>query len=122
MSKDASRPVIGANGVIGILVGLALLLWIFRAVLLNDLGISTHGGHGDDAHADEVQIAEQAVEVAVAPVEEAKPDVTPEAVATAVVAALQEAAPSQAMSTQPQLASISPTRPADYVEFNQIRK
>lgn len=119
MSKDASRPVIGANGVIGIIVGLALLLWIFRAVLLNDLGISTHGGHGDEAKADEAHAEEQVVEVAAAPIEEAKPDLTPEAVATAVVAALQEVAPAQVMAAQPQLASISASKPADYVEFDQ---
>ena len=123
MSQNASRPIIGANGVIGIIVGAALLLWIFRAVLLNDLGISTHGAHADEAHADETHAAAELVEVAAEePVVEAEPAVTPEAVATAVVAALKESASAQMMpatAVQPQLASVTAAKPADYVEFNQ---
>lgn len=62
MANNNSRPIISVNGVVAAALLLAILLWGFRTVLLNDLGISQHAAAGDEHAAVEATSSETMVE------------------------------------------------------------
>lgn len=99
MANDNSRPIISMNGILAAVLLLALLLWGFRMVILQDLGVAGHGAPAEDHAAAEPAAME-------APAEEA--------------VAMTEASSTEAPMQLTEVAEVgSNFLPSDYVVFDQ---
>lgn len=68
MANDNSRPIISMNGILAAVLLLALLLWGFRMIILQDLGVAGHGQPAEEhAAAEAVTMEAPAEEAPAAP-------------------------------------------------------
>ncbi len=70
MANDNSRPIISMNGILAAILLLALLLWGFRMIILQDLGLAGHGAPSEEHATAEPASMEMPAEEAVAMTEE----------------------------------------------------